>query len=297
MNVFKPKVIIPIAILFGLITTYSAYVYLEKQKENLKEPAIKFQKVAVAASDLSMGVKLTAKNMKLVDWPENIIPKGSYSDSSQLINRIAKVDISQGEAILSSKLALLGSAGDFASRIPSGMRAVTVPVNVVSSVAGFISPGMRVDVVSTVGISNDKEQTTSRIIVENREVLAIDQIFQRENDKPTATQSVTLLLTPEEGEKVILAHQEGKLQLILRNSTDDAIESTPGITLKELGVRKVNTPQKIVTRRTPPKKEEEEKKAIDYTPKAKSIEVIRSNVRSEVTFDENQQPQEGKKKK
>jgi pilus assembly protein CpaB len=298
MNLLKPKVIIPIAILFGIFATYAAYVYLEKQKESLKEPAIIFRNVVVAASDLSMGAKLNQQNLKLVEWPEDIIPRGSFSDTTQLIDRVVKIDILQGEAILPSKLAPEGSAGDFASLIPAGMRAVTVSVNVVSGVGGFILPGMRVDVVSTVVTSTDKKETTSRIILENREVLAIDQTFQRDNDNPKTAQSVTLLVTPEESERAILANQEGKLQLILRNSTDDENSVTSGVTLQELGVKKIYTPPKRVYRRRTPKKEEVKKEEVkdDSPPKTKTVEVIRSNVRSEVTFDEKGEGKENKKK-
>ena len=296
MNLLKPKIIIPIAILIGIFATYAAYVYLEKQKESLKEPVIKFRNVVVAASDLSMGAKLNEQNLKLMEWPEDIIPRGSYSEPTQLIDRIVKIDILQGEAILLSKLAPLGSVGDFASLIPAGMRAVTVSVNVVSGVGGFILPGMQVDVVSTVGVSTEKKETTSRIILENRKVLAIDQTFQRDNDNPKTAQSVTLLVTPEEAERAILANQEGKLQLILRNSTDQESKTTTGITLEDLGKRKVYTPPRRVYRRTTPKKEEK-KEVKDDSPKQKIVEVIRSNVRSEVTFDEKGEGKANNKKK
>ena len=282
---FKMRIIIPIAIIASALSTFGVYKYLEKQKENIGDTQVPYQTVMVVNKTMPIGTKVTMDDIEVKKWPVDIVPGGAFPDTAGLIDRVVKMEIYQGEVMIESKLAPDGSEGGFASIIPPGMRALTVSVNTYSGVSGFILPGTRVDVLVTVPSASKKEESSTKIILEDVQVLAVDQTFEREGDDPVIVQSVTLLVKPEEAEKLALASTEGKLSLILRNTTDRAQAGTRGVQLKEListqASRRVFRPS-TTTRRQPaaePKQEEEE-------PQPRIVEVIRSGERSEVKFEE-----------
>ena len=280
MTFLKPKVIIPIAILAGAVATLGAFKIIEKKKAELNNVEIEKRSVVVSATDLGIGSLLTYTNIATKEWPIELVPNGSFDNMDVLVDRVLKTEMSAGEAILLSKLAPEGSMGGFSSLIPQGMRAMTVAVNVVSGVGGFILPKTKVDVLVTASPTISKEEATSKIILENVEVIAIDQTVDKENSDPMTVKSVTLLVNPEQASKLALAMNEGTLQLALRNASDSKAGAGNGIALKEL---MANTNQPKPQRRTyrAPVKKEEPKEA----PK-RVVEVIRSNERSEISFDE-----------
>ena len=289
---FKMRIIIIIAVLASVLSTFGVYKYLEKQKENLENIQIPYQKVVVATANLSMGARVTPNDIEIKEWPVDIVPVGSFGDTSELLNRVVKMEIYQGEAIIESKLADKGSVGGFAGIIPPGMRALTVSVNTYSGVSGFILPGTRVDVLVTVPSTSKKEESSTMIILEYVQVLAVDQTFERKGDDPIIVQSVTLLVNPEEAEKLALASMEGKLSLILRNTADTEQIATKGVQLKELiksqSRRRVYVPSTSSRRQTTTTVEEE-------NPQPKVVEIIRSGKRSEVTFEEKKKESKEKK--
>ena len=282
MTFLKTKVIIPIAILAGVVATFGAFKIIEKKKNEIQAVEIKTRSVIVSATDLGIGSLLTYNNMMAKEWPIELVPNGSFDNVDMLAERVLKMEMSAGEAILLSKLAPEGSMGGFSSLIPPGMRAMTVAVNVVSGVGGFILPKTRVDVLVTASPSNNREEATTKIILVNVEVVAIDQTVDKENSDPLTVKSVTLLVNPEQAGKLALAMNEGTLQLALRNSSDSNANATDGIALKELMANK-NQPKPVRrTYRAPVKKEEPKE------PNRRVVEVIRSNERSEVSFDESE---------
>jgi len=295
MTYLKPKFIVPLALLLGMVAVYSTHLYLQQKEKEIEETDVELKNVVVAAANLATGTSLNASDIVVTQWPEDIIPKGTFERDTLLIGRVIKTDLSAKEVITEAKLAPVGSTGGFSSIIPPGMRALTVAVNVVSGVSGFILPKTFVDVLVTVMPSAKKENATTKIILEDIEVLAVDQDFQREDDDPVTVQSVTLLVTPKDAEKLTLAANEGKLQLALRNSADKLkTAQTSGATLGELIARKSTPPAKpvkrTVTRRprpAPPVRTVKEKKT-----EPKVVEVIRASERSEVEFEE--QAEEGK---
>jgi len=287
---FKMRVILPLAIIASTLSTFGIYKFLQAKKTEMEKPKELTQSVVVATEDFEVGRLLAESDLRLIAWPKDIIPKGSFSDINLVLGRAVKADLYEGEAILESKLAPVGSDGGFSSIIPPGMRALTVSVNTYSGVSGFILPNTYVDVFVTVPSPSNKEQSSTKIILENVKVLAVDQTFEREGDDPVIVQSVTLLVTPEEGEKLVLASTEGKLQLGLRNAADKNSQRTPGVQLKDLmssttTTRPVSpTPRRRATR--PPAPE----------PKQTVVEVIRSNERTEVKFDEDKEKKTSDKK-
>jgi pilus assembly protein CpaB len=289
----KPKFMILFAILLSGLATIATYRFIQQQKEQIQgqqEQRIKLQKIIVAQQDLQMGTMLNETLLVVAEWPEDIIPLGSFSSMDLVAGRVLKSPVFTKEPILEAKLAPPGSEGGFSSIIPLGMRAATVAVNVVSGVSGFVLPGTYVDVVTTVSPSSNKEETASKIILENVKVLAVDQLFERKDDDPMTVQSVTLLVNPEQSEKLVLASTEGKLQLTMRNRADSSeTNTTPGIWLKDL-IAANNPPPppvRVSTRRTiQPTKQEPVPAAVkEARPQPRKVEVIRATKKEEITFD------------
>jgi pilus assembly protein CpaB len=276
---FKMKIILPIAILTSAVSTYGVYHYLQKKKTEIEDPKRLTQSVVIAKANFDIGRMLEESDLKQSEWPKNIVPRGSYSDVSLVVGRVLKAEIYEGEAILESKLAPSGSDGGFASIIPQGMRALTVSVNTYSGVGGFILPNTRVDVLVTVPSPHNKEESSTKIILEDVKVLAVDQTFEREGDDPVIVQSVTLLVTPDEAEKLVLASTEGKLQLSLRNYVDHDTKPTSGVQLKEL----ISNPR---PRRTSSLSSTANRRQSEPKSEQTVVEVIRSSERSEVKFDD-----------
>ncbi len=282
MMIFRPKFLIPLAILLSLLATYVVYQYLETQKESLLKDKNGPVPVIVAAVNLPAGLRLEEQHLKKVDWPLNILPAGTFSSVADVIDRVTRTELVSGEPILEPKLAPIGSSGGFSSLIPPGMRALTVSVNVVSGVSGFILPGARVDVLVTVSQAGKKEESTAKTILENVQVLAVDQTFERSGDDPVKVQSVTLLVTPDQAEKLALASVEGKLQLVLRNTADRNSQSTSGVKLQQLissesGQRSYSSSGSTTAAGA--------KQNVTTNPQTMKIEVLRSNKREEVTFE------------
>ena len=173
--------------------------------------------------------------------------------------------------------------------IPPGMRALTVSVNTQTGVSGFILPNTRVDVLVTVPNPRSKSYSTTKIILEDIKVLAVDQTYERKGDEPVVVQSVTLLVTPEQAEKLALACTEGKLQLSLRNTSDRTVQPTAGVRLSELITRRRYTP--TVTK----KPVESTQKTVEPEVTEHVVEVIRSSERSNVKFEEKRANDEKKK--
>ena len=291
MFLLKLKYIIPIALVSGVLASFGVFQYLKEQEKQNTKPAVANVPIVVAAQDLYLGTTLREDNIQVKQWPEDIVPAGNFQDPNVLVGRVLKTDIFAGEAVLAAKLAPEGSSGGVSSLISPGMRAMTVAVNTVSGVGGFILPKARVDVLATlnpVGISS-REKTTTKMILQNVQVLAVDQTFRKNDDSPVTVQSVTMLVSPEDAEKLVLAGNEGKLQLTLRNTADPEVHTTSGISLgKLLGSPKV-TPRRRVRRPPKPKKVEE-------PPQPRVVEVIRANERSETTFEDENGSEENSSK-
>lgn len=280
MFLLRPNWMIPIAIITGILATLGVYRYLQKQRGHVAPANVSVKQVIVATQNLPMGTKLEPAMIRAADWPADLVSEGTFVAIDSALGRVVRTDVYTGEAILETKLAPRGSAGGFLGLIPPGMRAMTVAVNVVSGVSGFILPHTRVDVLVTVSTSTLKEEATTRIILEDIEVLAVDQTFRKGDEDPVTVQSVTLLVSPEQAEKLALGSNEGKLQLTLRNMVDRKGTDTGGIQLKELitSGRKAATPVR-------PRVRETEKTPASEPPPIKVVEVLRSNVRSEVILE------------
>jgi pilus assembly protein CpaB len=194
-------------------------------------------KIVVAAVDIELGGKITPQMLTTVDWPSGSVPAGAFSEVKNLQDRVIKVGIMRGEAIVERKLAPPGSQGGLSAVIAEGKRAMTVRVNDVVGVAGFALPGNYVDVM--VNAQQDKARgeegrQISKTVLEHVLVLAVAQEAGRDDTKPRVVSAVTLELTLDDAEKLDLARSVGTLSLVLRNQVDKQTVATQGITKSEL---------------------------------------------------------------
>ena len=211
----------------GLLAGYVALVYVSEEPAPL-EAAMPSTTIAVAARDLPAGAILRREDVEMIEWPGSAIPEGIAGTPGEVVGRGLIAEVRRNEPLLDAKLASKEAGGGLTITIPEGMRAVSVEVDEVVGVAGFVLPGTRVDVLATVMPSNDRAQTTTRIILQNVRALAADQRYQQEVEgEPQYVTVVTLLVTPVDAEALTLAATEGRIQLALRNTLDaEEVETT-----------------------------------------------------------------------
>ena len=217
-----------LALTAGGVLAMATYNYTQKPARIVTIPT---RAVIVAASDLDVGAELKAEDLQVIDWPANAVPKDSFATSAELIGRGLIYPVIQNEPFLPNKLASIGAGAGLPPAIPPGLRAVSVRVNEVIGVAGYVLPGTRVDVVVTVSPSGQSADMTSKVILTNVQVLAAGTKIERDTDKnkPMPVTVVTLLVNPDEAERLTLASSEGKIQLALRNPLDTQTISTHGV--------------------------------------------------------------------
>src|SRR3984957_802676 len=209
--------------------------------------------VVVTARPLGVGVMVKPADIKVVKMPASAFPKGGFSKVEDVLDRPVISNILLEEPILEGRLAAKGSGLGLAPTIPVGMRAVTVRVNDVASVAGFVLPGMRVDVLVT-GRPPTADGDMTSTVLQNMLVLSAGTTIQPDaRGQAIQAPTVTLLATPEQSETLTLAGNEGRLQLVLRNSSDQTVEQTTGRYLREIygAPRKAAAPAPAAPRPAP----------------------------------------------
>jgi pilus assembly protein CpaB len=223
-----------LAITAGGVLAFGTYNYT--QHAPTRTVSIPTRPVVVAAADLDVGATLTREDVKIIDWPANAVPAGAITDPKDAIGRGLILPVIQWEPLLPNKLASTEAGGGLPPAIPPGLRAVSVRVNEVIGVAGYVLPGTRVDVVATVSPTGSSNDMTSKVVLTNVQVLAAGTKIERdtEHNKPMPVSVVTLLVDPEEAERLTLASTEGKIQLALRNPLDKTMPVTRGIQPKAL---------------------------------------------------------------
>ncbi|MEY4208958.1 MAG: hypothetical protein RLZZ20_2110 [Pseudomonadota bacterium] len=227
----RTLIVLAVAILSGLMAVILAARWLDHQSSS------GVTRIAVAATEISLGQRLAPELVKLVDWPKDSLPPGSYADISKLEGRVIKSALQRGEPVLDAKLAPLGTQGGLSAVIAEGKRAITVRVNDVIGVAGFALPGNYVDIIVNTqkeGDRTNRDQNISKIVLEKILVLAVAQEVGRDETKPRVVNAVTLEVTPEEAEKIDLARSVGSLSLVLRNQVDPNAIRTVGATKTDL---------------------------------------------------------------
>jgi pilus assembly protein CpaB len=222
------------ALLFGLLAAVSVSRYLSSANAYAKN----LNGIAVAKVEIPLGKKIVAEEVTLVQFPRESMPDGVFESVDKLVGRVAVVNIKPREPITDSKLAAEGTAGGLSAVIPEGYRAMTVKVDDVVGISGFIQPGAMVDVVVVIdpNENNGNQNPISKIVLQNIKVLANGQnIDQPKDERETnSVKAVTLQVAPDQAEKLALAATEGKLQLMMRNSTDQGDSQTTGVNKRGL---------------------------------------------------------------
>jgi pilus assembly protein CpaB len=221
--------VLVLAITAGGALAFGTYNYM--QKLPARTVTIPTRSVVVAAADLDIGAELGRDDVRIIQWPANAAPANAISNPDEVIGRGLILPVIQNEPILPMKLSSKEAGAGLPPAIPPGLRAVSVRVNEVIGVAGYVLPGTHVDVVATVSPTDQKADMTSKVILTNVQVLAAGTKIERDTDrnKPMPVSVVTLLVEPEEAERLTLASTEGKIQLALRNPLDRATPATRGI--------------------------------------------------------------------
>ena len=222
------------ALIFGLLAAVSVTRYLSSAQAYTKN----LNRVAVAKVAIPIGTKIIPEQVMVVQFPPESTPDGAFDSVEKLTGRVAVTNIAPREPITEARLAAEGTAGGLSAVIPEGYRAMTVKVDDVVGISGFIMPGTLVDVVVVIDPmeKSGMQDPISKIVLQNIKVLANGQNIDKPNDQREANsvKAVTLLVTPEQAEKLALATSEGKLQLVMRNSIDQGDEQTTGINKRAL---------------------------------------------------------------
>jgi pilus assembly protein CpaB len=227
------------ALALGGGAVYLTRGYIESRLLRSAEPvAAQTRTIVVASQPLAFGAALTGDNLAEITWPGSSHLEGAFSKKEDLLKegkRVVLAAIQKNEPILTSKITEPNQKATLSVLIDENMRAVTVRVDDVRGVAGFVSPNDRVDVVLTRG-EQDKQSASAEVLLQNVRVLAVDQIAGERQDKALVAKAVTLEVDVQQSQKVILAQQVGKLALILRNAGLAASETTRKITTADLGI-------------------------------------------------------------
>ena len=219
-----------LAMTVGAIFAFSTYRYVQATPE--RGTSAKMTPVVVAASSLDLGAALRAEDLRVINWPSESVPVGTFASPQELVGRGLITPVAQNEALLPSKLAPVGAGAGLPPMIPDGMRAMSVRVNDVIGVAGYVLPGTKVDVLVSISPTNQSTDMTSKVILTNVTVLTAGTRIERDiekDNKPVSVSVVTLLVDPLQSEALTLASTEGKIQLALRNPLDKTMPATPGI--------------------------------------------------------------------
>ena len=234
------------------------------------EPRDGGRTVAIAATALSVGSIVREEDVRLVFWPSDAVPEGYAESAAEVIGRGVITEVRVNEPLLQSKLAELGSGGGLPITIPPGMRAVSVRVDDVIGVAGFVVPSTRVDLLVTLTPPGSGD-TASRVFLQNVNAVAAGQEIQRGDDgAPMTVTVITLLVTPEDAERLVLAASQGRIQMALRNTLDIDTLSTSGSRVSSLMALRRRT----ITRSV----------ASSPEPPPSVIEIFRGGVRTLISY-------------
>lgn len=224
-------IVVLVAVLTGGAAAYAVREYVRSMPP--QQAPVVTTNVVVAARAIAVGSRLTAADLKLVSWPLEAPLPGAFNQIDTVVNRGLMSALEMNEPVTAGKLAALEAGAGLSPTIPEGMRAISVQVNEVVGVAGFVTPGTRVDVLATF---KQGAEAVTRVVVSNVSVLTAGTKLEQDQNGAAAIPSsvVTLLLTPTDAEKVVLASNEGQIMLALRNPLDTAITDTVGTRSGEL---------------------------------------------------------------
>jgi pilus assembly protein CpaB len=269
-----------VAIAAGGGLAYGTYNYVRNVPASAASVATR--PVVVAAVDLGVGAAIRPEDVRTIEWPAAALPAGVFEKPDDVVGRGLVMPLIQNELVLPMKLASKEAGSGLPIMIPEGERAVSVRVNEVIGVAGYVLPGTRVDVVAVASATDKKADTTSKVVLTNVQVLAAGTKMEQDGDdsKPIPVTVVTLLVAPDQAERLTLASTEGKIQLALRNPLDQSSPVTSGVRpaglLGDAPAPKLVAPARARFVRPAPVLE-----AVPVVEPAITVEMIRGDKRSE----------------
>jgi pilus assembly protein CpaB len=280
----RPIVFVILAGMGALLAAIVVFSAIRKRESEVQRAMTHSVEVVVAANDIPLGAKLEPDAVKLVRWSRDSVPEGAFTDPQAVAGSFAKSEFIGNEPIVSSKL-FMGEkiSGVMPLLIPAGMRAMSVPVDEVADIAGFVAPHTRVDILVAVAGTGPNEPSFSRIVLQNIEVLAVAQEIEHAKDAPEVVKVVTLLVTPADAEKLTLASREGLLRLAMRNYNDAKIVATSGIALTDLLHRgdSIGASLPLMQVQPAPALAEHAARVTHSVPRALRVEVLRDGKSSE----------------
>jgi pilus assembly protein CpaB len=277
----RTLIVLVVALVAALTASYGAFRAMERLSATPAEDPT--TPTVVAARALSVGTLVTKADVKLVAWPAKSRVPGTFTSLERVVDRGIIMAVAENEPLSESKLAPTGSGAGLPPTIPQGMRALSIRVNDVIGVAGFVLPGSRVDLLVTVDQPGQSRDSMTRVVVSNVQVLTagtrFDQDKAQADGKPIPSSVVTLMVTPSDAERIALAQNEGKITLALRNPLDTAASETSGARLASLLGGSTTTPTvkpaprgpRVVKQAAPP----------PPAPKPYTVEAIRGAKRTE----------------
>jgi pilus assembly protein CpaB len=241
-----------VLLVFGIAWLSAALLSWSVYKRSTAPQSRDAVNVVAATQDLPIGKRVQASDLKLITVDRKDLPKGIFLKTADVVDRAVALPIVASELVLNAKLAAKGSGEGLTALIEPGTRAISVQVNEISGVSGFIQPGTKVDVLFTRIFSNGDAATTTilqnvKVIAYGRQLDPSAKIDPRDTTRPTVA---TLLVTQDEAQKLVLAEQRGRIQLVLRNALDDSVsESADAVKSADLGIdepRKPSPPPPVV---------------------------------------------------
>jgi pilus assembly protein CpaB len=245
----KGVAILVIALVLAVAAGGSVYLYLKEMPlaQGIDADSVP---VVVARKDMTFGTTLENEHLKVARFPKDAVPVGSYSSIDSVLSQTTKVFLVEGEPVLASKLSAIG--GGLSVRIPPNMRAMSLKINEVTGVSGFVLPGDRVDVLVTIENAAGTNVAVTKTILQDMEVVAAGTKTETKGNHHITVQTATLLVGPEGAEKLALGIHQGKVHLSLRNPVDhELLEETSTDTRVVMGLKK---PRKASTKRYKPAK-------------------------------------------
>ena len=259
-----------ISLALAAVVSLAAYNLLRQRLEPTEDTT----KVIVALERIPLGTRITDNQIQAVPWPKSAPLEGSFSDPGIIVGRGVVVPIAASEPILESKLAPREGGAGLSWAIPEGLRAVAVKVDEVIGVAGFVLPGTRVDVILTGSLERQRGSDTSKVILENVQVLSAGPQTEQDADgRPRDVTVVTLLVGPEDAQKLALASTDGRIQLALRNPLD--LEEKDPVAVQKPALYRGSTTPEVSPRRV----------STRVPPPPLTVELIQGKEREVLTFD------------
>ncbi len=297
MNRTRMLMLASVALVLSVVVTFLTYRLLRQRLQ----PPDEMTTIVVASQRLSLGTRLGPEHIRVAPWPRAAVVAGSAQDPAAFVGRGVIQPIETNEPILETKLAPKDGGAGLTTTIPEGMRAVSIRVNDVIGVAGFVVPGSHVDVILSGSPANSGSTDVAKIILENVQVLAAGQnIDQDINGKPQTVQVVTLLVTPEDSQKLALASTEGRMQLTLRNPLDKQTPNPPLMARAALYTGAVPVApapaateaprvRRVVVAAPPLPPPPPPAAPVKVEPKKLQVQLIQGNASQTLTFDQQQQ--------